>query len=96
VKLIAVFCLLANSGGGQRSPECRGSCVEIGENVSAFSRELGDTLRMAAHFGSDGTVTVYLGAMVPGVRDAEGRPVRIRRVKVVKPPGQQAPSEEKP
>jgi hypothetical protein len=39
---------------------------------------------IAVQIREDGTVLVYIGALVPGIRDKQGKEVRVRRVQVVK------------
>ena len=55
--------------------------IYLGEDVGSMN---GAHLT-AVQIDSAGTVTIYIGALVPGLHDAAGREVRVRRVFTVKP-----------
>ena len=54
--------------------------VYIGEDVSSRSPK-----QIAVEFTQDGTVLVYMGATVPGLKDRSGNAVQIRRVRTIHP-----------
>ena len=54
--------------------------IYVGEDVSARNPK-----QIAVEFTEDGTVLVYLGAIVPGLKDSHGNAVLIRRVRTIHP-----------
>lgn len=65
------LCLLASAGEYLNG-------IYLGSDVAGTER-IAD---VAVRIQCDGTVTVYRGALVPGLHDFQGREVRVKRVVV--------------
>lgn len=59
------------------------NCIYIGEDVGSLTGPHLEAIRICA----DGTVTVRVGALIPGMHDANGNPVRVKVIKSEKAKG---------
>lgn len=77
MKRLAVLSIIALTPAFT-APAERYNGVYIGEDVSSRNPK-----QIAVEFTEDGTVVVYMGATVPGLKDQHGQPVQIRRVRTI-------------
>jgi hypothetical protein len=59
------------------------NCIYIGEDVGSPEGSHLEAIRVCA----DGTVTVHVGALIPGMHDPSGNPVRVKAIKSEKAKG---------
>jgi hypothetical protein len=62
------------------------NCIYMGEDVGSLTGPHLEAIRVC----SDGTVTVQVGALIPGMHDPNGNPVRVRAIRSEKAKGSAA------